>query len=141
MYKIGQIFENKYTPQVVKWCNNNNAVIIEIEKQGTSRLFQIQEKPALTEEELAQIALEEAKAVRADYVSKIIVEVDGMMFDGDETSQDRMARSIVALDLDETVQWVLADNSVALVTRGQLREALRKAGTAQTAIWSDPYTK
>lgn len=141
MYKIGQIFENKYTPQVVKWCNNNNAVIVEIEKQGTSRLFQIQEKPALTEEELAQIALEEAKAARADYVSKIIVEVDGMMFDGDETSQDRMARSIVALDLDETVQWVLADNSVALVTRGQLREALRKAGTAQTAIWSDPYTK
>lgn len=141
MYKIGQIFENKYTPQVIKWCNNNNAVIVEIEKQGTSRLFQIQEKPALTEEELAQIALEEAKAARADYVSKIIVEVDGMMFDGDETSQDRMARSIVALDLDETVQWVLADNSVALVTRGQLREALRKAGTAQTAIWSDPYTK
>ena len=141
MYKIGQIFENKYTAQVVKWCNNNNAVIVEIEKQGTSRLFQIQEKPALTEEELAQIALEEAKAARADYVSKIIVEVDGMMFDGDETSQDRMARSIVALDLDETVQWVLADNSVALVTRGQLREALRKAGTAQTAIWSDPYTK
>ena len=141
MYKIGQIFENKYTPQVVKWCNNNNAVIVEIEKQGTNRLFQIQEKPALTEEELAQIALEEAKAARADYVSKIIVEVDGMMFDGDETSQDRMARSIVALDLDETVQWVLADNSIALVTRAQLREALRKAGTAQTAIWSDPYTK
>jgi hypothetical protein len=141
MYKIGQIFENKYTLQVVKWCNNNNAVIVEIEKQGTSRLFQIQEKPALTEEELAQIALEEAKAARADYVSKIIVEVDGMMFDGDETSQDRMARSIVALDLDETVQWVLADNSIALVTRAQLREALRKAGTAQTAIWSDPYTK
>lgn len=62
-----------------------------------------------------------------------------MMFDGDEVSQDRMARSIIALDLGETVQWVLADNSIAQVTRGQLREALRKAGMAQTAIWADPY--
>ena len=64
-----------------------------------------------------------------------------MLFDGDEKSQDRMARSIIALDLGEKVQWVLADNTIAQVTRAQLREALRKAGTAQTAIWSDPYTK
>ena len=52
-----------------------------------------------------------------------------------------MARSIIALDLGEKVQWVLADNTIAQVTRAQLREALRKAGIAQTAIWSDPYTK
>ena len=62
-----------------------------------------------------------------------------MSFDGDEVSQDRMARSIIALDLGEKVQWVLADNSIAMVSRQQLREALRKAGEAQTAIWADPY--
>jgi hypothetical protein len=62
-----------------------------------------------------------------------------MQFDGDETSQDRMARSIIALDLDEKVQWVLADNTIAMVTRAQLRQALRLAGEAQTAIWADPY--
>ena len=105
------------------------------------RKFIIEATPEPTEEELAAVALKQAKAEREEYVSKIVVEVDGMMFDGDEVSQDRMARSIIALDLGEKVQWVLADNSVAQVSRQQLREALRKAGTAQTAIWSDPYTK
>lgn len=98
-------------------------------------------RPEKTEEELDAERLIKAKAERADFVSRIIVEVDDLMFDGDETSQDRMARSIVALNDGETVQWVLADNTIAQVTKEQLREALRKAGTAQTAIWSDPYTK
>ena len=97
--------------------------------------------PKFSDEEVAMKQLVTAKAEREDYVSKIVVDVDGMMFDGDETSQDRMARSIIALDLGEKVQWVLADNTIKMVTRAQLREALRKAGKAQTAIWSDPYTK
>ena len=53
-----------------------------------------------------------------------------------------MARSVVALNDDtETVQWVLADNTVAQVTRVHLKQALRLAGEAQTAIWAAPYTK
>ena len=96
--------------------------------------------PKFTEEEIAAKELEKAKAERAEYVSKIVVEVDGMKFDGDETSQDRMARSVVALNDDsETVQWVLADNTIAQVTRVQLKQALRLAGEAQTAIWANPY--
>ena len=97
--------------------------------------------PKFSDEEVAMKQLLTAKAEREDYVKRIVVEVDGMMFDGDEVSQDRMARSIIALDLGEKVQWVLADNTIKMVTRAQLREALRKAGSAQTAIWSDPYTK
>lgn len=97
--------------------------------------------PKFSDEEVAMKQLLTAKAEREDYVKRIVVEVDGMMFDGDEVSQDRMARSIIALNLGEKVQWVLADNTIKMVTRAQLREALRKAGTAQTAIWSDPYTK
>jgi hypothetical protein len=97
--------------------------------------------PKFSDEEVAMKQLLTAKAEREEYVKRIVVEVDGMMFDGDEVSQDRMARSIIALDLGEKVQWVLADNTIKMVTRAQLREALRKAGTAQTAIWSDPYTK
>lgn len=96
--------------------------------------------PKFTEEEIAAKELEKAKAERAEIVSKIVVEVDGMKFDGDETSQDRMARSVVALNDDtETVQWVLADNTIAQVTRVQLKQALRLAGEAQTAIWANPY--
>lgn len=97
-------------------------------------------RPEKTEEEILAEKLEHAKSIRASYVSKIVVEVDGMKFDGDETSQDRMARSVVALNDDsETVQWVLADNTIAQVTRIQLKQALRLAGEAQTAIWANPY--
>ena len=97
-------------------------------------------RPEKTAEEIAIEAMVKAKSDRADYVSKIVVEVDGMKFDGDETSQDRMSRSVVALNDDnETVQWVLADNTIAQVTRVQLKQALRLAGEAQTAIWANPY--
>lgn len=111
----------------------------EVEESEKGGWYRKGTAPKFSDEEVAMKQLLSAKAEREDYVSKIIVEVDGMPFDGDEVSQDRMARSIVALDLGEKVQWVLADNSIAQVTRAQLREALRKAGEAQTAIWADPY--
>lgn len=140
-YEIGQIFVGKYSPEVATWCNINNAKIVELERQDGKRVFQIQEIPAPSDEEIAAKLLEQAKAERAEFVSKIVVTVDNLPFDGDETSQDRMARSCVALNDGETVQWVLADNSIAQVTKEQLRQALRLAGEAQTAIWADPYTK
>jgi hypothetical protein len=113
----------------------------DVEESEKGGWYRVGTAPKFSDEEVAMKQLLTAKAEREDYVKRIVVEVDGMMFDGDEVSQDRMARSIIALDLGEKVQWVLADNTIAQVTRAQLREALRKAGTAQTAIWSDPYTK
>ena len=138
---VGQIFDGIYPPEAAQWCNENKCYITEIESFEGVRRFIINAIPEPSEEEIAAAELIQAKEERAEYVSKIVVEVDGMLFDGDETSQDRMARSIIALNDGETVQWVLADNTIAQVTRAQLREALRKAGTAQTAIWADPYTK
>lgn len=113
----------------------------EVEESEKGGWYRVGTAPKFSDEEVAMKQLLTAKAEREDYVKRIVVEVDGMMFDGDEVSQDRMARSIIALDLGEKVQWVLADNSIKMVTRAQLREALRKSGEAQTAIWADPYTK
>lgn len=113
----------------------------DVEESEKGGWYRVGTAPKFSDEEVAMKQLVAAKAEREDYVKRIVVEVDGMMFDGDEVSQDRMARSIIALNLGEKVQWVLADNTIAQVTRAQLREALRKSGTAQTAIWSDPYTK
>jgi hypothetical protein len=61
----------------------------------------------------------------------------GNMFDGDETSQTRMARAIIALStgLAPSVAWVLADNSVIQATAAELTEALVLAGQAQAALW------
>ena len=103
--------------------------------------------PKPTPEEMLTQELAEAKAERAEAVSKLTVEVDGMRFDADEESQTRMGRTIaaaVALGADLSAEkrtWVLADNSIAEPTVKQLAEALRLAGDAQTELWVVPYEK
>ena len=98
----------------------------------------------LDEDKAAKVAMTEAKTERTDAVSKITVEVDGLVFDGDETSQDRMTRAITmftssGLPADTTTSWVLADNTVAQVTIDQLTQALLLAGQKQTELWTKPY--
>lgn len=146
-FEIGQIFEEKYPPEVAIWCGENNAYVEEIEPTAEGvRRFQIVGVPEPTAEELEAQALAQAKAERAEAVSKITVEVDGMTFDGDEESQTRMGRTIaaaIALGVDLTTYkqvWVLADNTVAEVTISQLAQALKLAGEAQTALWTVPYS-
>ena len=64
-----------------------------------------------------------------------------MVFDGDEKAQERMSRAVVLADsMDETTEWVLHDNTVAIVTADQLRRACKAAGRAQTILWTKPYT-
>ena len=140
-YTIGQIFEGKYPPSAAVWCNNSGkAYITELERgEDGQRRYQIVAVPEPTAEERAEQALARAKAERAAAVSKIVVTVDGMQFDGDETSQERMARTVLTLDAGETMPWVLYDDTIAQVTRGQLAQALKLAGQAQTALWTVPY--
>ena len=59
----------------------------------------------------------------------------GNVFDGDEISQDRMARAIVVMDEVETIAWVLADNKTRPVRRSELVEALKLAGQEQARVW------
>lgn len=110
----------------------------------TVRRFQIVAIPEPSAEELAEQALAAAKAERAAAVASITVTVDGMVFDGDETAQERMARTVTAAtatgaSMDDTTTWVLHDNTVAQVSIRQLATALRLAGEAQTALWTRPY--
>jgi hypothetical protein len=79
-----------------------------------------------------------AKQARAVAVNEIKVTTAVGTWDGDEVSQGRMSRAIIALNAaapGATVNWVLADNSVVQVTAAQLTEALALAGAAQAAIW------
>ena len=121
------------------WCDGNNATI---EDKGD--WYEVVAIPAPTPEEQQQALMEQKKALRAEAVSRITVEVDGMEFDGDETAQDRMARAITMfqannLPADYQTDWVLADNTIAKVTVTQLSQALLLAGQAQTALWTVPY--
>ena len=99
----------------------------------------VEEKIEITEEEQSLINLMKAKRARKVAVANIVVEVDGMTFDGDEISQDRMTRSIVAMTDEDSIPWVLADNSIAIVSKNQLKTALRLSGLKQSELWIVPY--
>lgn len=97
--------------------------------------------PEPTPEEIAEKKLAEAKKLRAAKVAAIQVTVDGMTFDGDEAAQSRMARAITAAETAgmESTVWVLADNTVATVTKAQLEQALAKSMLAMAEVWTEPY--
>lgn len=102
------------------------------------------DRPPMTAEELAKADLDAAKAERATAVERLTVTVDGMVFDADETSQNRMSRVVAgaqALGIDQstTQVWVLADNTVATPTVAQIAQALKLAGEKQSELWVVPY--
>jgi hypothetical protein len=84
------------------------------------------------------LARQAAKEARDAAVAAIVVTTAaGNQFDGDEVSQGRMARAIIALQATGTssVTWVLYDNTVIQASAAELVEALALAGAAQAAIW------
>lgn len=82
-----------------------------------------------------------AKNNREKVVNAIkVTTASGNVFDGDETSQNRMARAIIGLNAQPqspvpTIVWVLADNTPVQVTAVELIEALSLAGAQQAAVW------
>lgn len=85
-----------------------------------------------------QAAREQAKAQRQAAVDAIKVTTQaGHTFDGDETSQTRMTRAVLAMQATGTpsVTWVLADNTVIQATVPELTEALALAGAEQASLW------
>lgn len=124
---------SKYA-QAAEWCNANKAII---EDKGDC--YEVVALPEPTEEELQAQALAQAKSERAAEVERLTVEVEGMVFDADETSQARMSVAASSMTDDETNVWVLHDNSVVQVTKAQLLQACRLARIAQSAVWTKPY--
>ena len=91
---------------------------------------------ALTDTELLPFTLKEQKELRNTLVNNIEVEYNGIVYQGDETSQDRMSRAINGLPDDiTTILWKASDNSSQELTRLDLKEILFLAGQEQTRIW------
>jgi hypothetical protein len=83
-----------------------------------------------------------SKAARQVAVDNIKVTTQtGCTFDGDEISQGRMSRAIIALDAagQASTTWVLSNNVPTTVTRTDLVEALVLAGQEQTRLWMQPW--
>lgn len=87
---------------------------------------------------IAEISREEKKISRERAVSSIQVTVStGKVFDGDEDSQNRMARAIIGMNAvkADVITWTLADNSVVAATLAELTEALVLSGKEQANLW------
>lgn len=76
------------------------------------------------------------KSNRQVLVDSIEVEYNGILYQGDETSQGRMSRAINGLPDDTTtISWKASNNSSQELTRVDLKEILFLAGQEQTRIW------
>ena len=141
-YNVGDIVPFEQTQEATDWVNSveGNYYLEDYapDENGNMQLI-VRQLPPPTEEELAEQALAQAKAERAEEVERLTVEVEGMVFDADETSQARMSVAASSMTDDETNVWVLHDNTVVQVTKAQLLLACRLARIAQSAVWTKPY--
>lgn len=119
-------------------------LVIEVAPQyvlgGYVQSFEVRAMTDAEAEANATAALAHAKIARAEAVRNIVVTTStGKSFDGDEDAQNRMLRSIQLLTDEDELPWVLADSTVALVTKAELTEALRLSGLAMAQIWVSIY--
>ncbi|WP_234401282.1 DUF4376 domain-containing protein [Pseudoalteromonas sp. T1lg23B] len=90
---------------------------------------------AHSEAQIAQVKRERFKQTRRQELAQLTVEVDGMVFDADELSQQRMARKLLVMEEQSSTSWVLANNDVVQVSKEQLFSACKLASEQQTALW------
>lgn len=77
------------------------------------------------------------KENRQKAVDTIEVTYNAVIYQGDETSQGRMARAIIGLpDNVATINWVAKDNTVHALNKIDLQTILANAGTQQANIWN-----
>ncbi|BBN81951.1 hypothetical protein PA25_19360 [Pseudoalteromonas sp. A25] len=86
-------------------------------------------------EYIASVKRERFKAQRTANVAAITVSVDGLEFDGDELSQQRMVRAILIMSDTDKQQWVMANNEVVEVSKAQLTQACQLALQKQSQLW------
>ena len=76
--------------------------------------------------------IKEQKNVAIEAVT--VQTIAGNMYDGNRASRQALTTAVALGSTGETVAWKLADNSIAVVTYEELKEALRLIGEAHTAI-------
>lgn len=111
-YKINEIFEAVYPPDAAKWCNKNNAIIVELENNNGKRIFQIQEIPAIPLETLKANKIAVLKNERNIH-EEAPVEYKQKLWDFDSKARDRITAAATALEIGgvESITWTAYDDS------------------------------
>lgn len=89
----------------------------------------------LTHDEKLLVTNKDFKINRQLSVDNIEVNYKGSVFQGDETSQNRLNRALVGLPDNGTITWKTKDNQAVVLNREDLREILHMAGQKQTRLW------
>ena len=124
IFEIGQIFEEKYPPEVVIWCNKQgNCYIEEIEKLNGNHRFQIKEIPSISLEELKSFKLKEVedKYLRWREDTAVVISSLGFIADSDERANTDVIGLITAFGEQESVMFRDADNQYHQLTLEQLK--------------------
>lgn len=122
------------------WILRNEAKKLVFPDDASAALLSRVGISVIVEPDPAPDALAIAKEERARAVEAITVTVDGMEFDGNEDAQRRMTAKLAGWpEGGETAQWVLADNSIANITKAQLQMALELAVARMQELWLAPY--
>jgi len=109
----------------------NNAPFVIINEQGSIEIDKLKKESS----DIAYVK-QQWKIQRQSLVDDIEVTYNNVVYQGDETSQDRMSRAINGLPDDTTIiNWKAKDNSTQALTRPELKEILFLAGQEQTKIW------
>ncbi len=121
-----------------EWLENNGR--FELNQEGSYYTYYNQDGTPNLVKEQADIdakAYSDWKKSRADAVDTIEVTYGGVVYQGDEKSQDRMSRAINGLPDDvATINWIAKDNTLVALNRIQLRELLGLCGAEQSRLWN-----
>lgn len=63
------------------------------------------------------------------------VTIDDITLDASVTAQNRMARAILVMEEEESVQWLSSDEAVVTLTKSQLKQALKTAVGNEINSW------
>ena len=105
--------------QLEKWDAKRGSFVIDTGKQA---LHDAQVKAA----EEVKAAEARAQAKEQELATITVTTQSGKTFDGDELAQNRMSRAIQLSEIigQKTIEWKLADNTLAEVSVDELKEAM-----------------
>ena len=114
---------NRHYMEVQEWLKTNTAQLAYTKAERDAYLL----KQAITA----------WKQDRQTKIDAIEVTYKGVVYQGDETSQNRMTKAITALpDNTTTVPWTAKDNTIQNLTKVDLQAILLDAGTQQSVLWN-----
>jgi len=114
---------NRHYMEVQEWLKTNTAQLAYTKAERDAYLL----KQSITA----------WKQDRQQKVDAIEVTYKGVVYQGNEISQNRMTKAITALpDNTTTVPWTAKDNTVHNLTKVDLQAILLDAGTQQSVLWN-----